>query len=381
MNKRRFFSAPLLAVRLLAARLLAARLLAAPLLAALLFVVAAAAFAQTREDIRIFIPPVAANAEQARFFHQNLSMEISAAGYTITDNENEADYSIRLIVMPNMIVYTDGAEEPAPSDEHQNTLMISLIRNSDNVEVVSLFHRFTDLQEMYHYNLYLHHIYQAINVPMTKTAGTAANNVGTANEAGGIADEAGDPAKKPRAARTPNAGRAGTDTMPLYFGGSVFLSPRLYRSNELSSYYTGVGIDIAAEWHFLRFLSVGTGVELATDAIAASPRFGDEYWNAVLQIPLRLQAVLYPGSIMLQPYGGIAFNFPLLPYTIPPLLSWQAGLQIGIKAGPGIAFTDIRFAMDIGKSGLDKTRPHDTRQYDRYMIYLGVGYKLAMNNE
>jgi hypothetical protein len=31
--------------------------------------------------------------------------------------------------------------------------------------------------------------------------------------------------------------------------------------------------------------------------------------------------------------------------------------------------------MDFGKSGLNANRPGDTRQYDRYMIYLGVGYK------
>jgi len=351
--RRRFFSAlPL-----------AAPLFAAPLLAALLLAVTAAAFAQTREDIRIFIPPVAADAEQARFFHENFTMEISTAGYTVTVNENEAHYSIKLTVMPNMIVHPDGTEEPAPPDAHQNILMISLVRNSDNFEVVSLFHSFTDLEEMYDYNLYLHHIYQAINVPMAKADGEGEGE----GEAGG-----------PAVAIAAKA--AAWNAMAFYFGGSVFLSPRLYRGDELSSYYVGAGIGVLAEFHFLRFLSVGTGAELAPDMIAASPRFGDEYWNAVLQIPLRFQAVLRPGRFVLQPYGGIAFNFPLLPYTIPPLLSWQAGLQSGIEAGPGIAFADIRFAVDAGKSGIDQTRPQDTRQYSRYMIYLGVGYKFAINN-
>jgi len=350
MNNRRFFSALLIAV-------------------------AAAAFAQTREDIRVFIPPVAANAEQARFFHENLTMEVSAAGYTVTDNENEADYSIQLTVMPNVIVYMDGTEEPAPPDEHQNILMISLIRNSDKVEVVSLIHRFTNLEEMYHYNLYLHHIYQAIHVPMRTTA----DEGGTAGE--GAHDEVviTDETVEADGPAEAEAGRAAAwNTMPWYFGIGIYLSPRLYQGNQLSSYYTGVGVGVFAEWHFLNFLSVGTGLELATDGIAASPRFGDEYWNAVLQIPLRFQGVFRPGGFMLQPYLGIAFNFPLLPYTIPPLLSAQAGLQGGIKAGPGIVFADIRFAMDFGKSGLDRTRPHDTRQYDRYMIYVGVGYKFGV---
>jgi len=184
--------------------------------AGLLFAAAAAASAQTREDVRIFIPPVAANEEQARFFHENFTLEISTAGYTVTNNENDAHYIIQLTVMPNTIISPDGTEEPAPPDAHQNILMISLVRNSDAVEVVSLFHRFTDLEEMYHYNLYLHHIYQAINVPDN------------------LADEkleADDPAGRAgRAARTP--GTIAWDTTPFYFGGSVFLSPRIYQSSE-----------------------------------------------------------------------------------------------------------------------------------------------------
>jgi len=339
--------------------------------AGLLLAVAAAAFAQTRGDIRVFVAPVTANAEQARFFHENFSIEIAAAGFTISHNEHDAHYSIKLTVLPNMIVYPDGTEEPAPPDAPQNILMIGLIRNSDKVEIVSLFHRFTDLYEMYDYNLYMHHIYQAINVPVRETA-----EVETAEKAA-EAVEAEAPAKAVEVDVPARAEIVAWDSMPWYFGGSVFLSPRLYAGDKLSSYYTGVGFGILAEYHFLEYLSVGTGVELAPDGIAASPNFGDEYWNAVLQIPLRLQGVFRPGRFMLQPYGGIAFNIPLLPYTIPPLLSVQAGLQGGFKAGAGIAFADIRFAMDIGKSGLDKTRPNDTRQYDRYMIYLGIGCKFG----
>jgi len=339
MNIRRFFSAPLQA---------------SLLLGALLFAVTAAAFAQTREDVRIYIPPVAANAEQARFFHENFTMEISAAGYTITESEKEADYSMRITVMPNMIVYTDGTQELAPPDEHQYILRISLVRNSDNVVVLSLFHYFTNMEEMYEYNLYL--IYQAMaNVPMTKTTSEATE------------------AKM--------AGSDNWNNKRWYFGGSVFFTPRLYRGSDMSGYFFGAGIGLFAELILFKYLCLGTGAELTPDRIAASPRFGDEYWNAVLQIPLRLQAVIRPGRFMLEPYLGIAFNFPLLPYTIPPLFSAQAGFQSGITAGPGIFFADIRFAMDIGKSGIDQTRPQDTRQYNRYMVYLGLGYKFGAGRE
>ena len=136
---------------------------------ALLIAATTSAAAQSREDVHIYIPlVVAVDPMQADFFQKNFAMELAAAGYSVTQNVLEADYSLRLRVRPNMTVYSDGTSEPAPPDEHQYILQINLIRNSDNAQIVSLSFGFTELEEMYNHNLSL--IYQTMaNVPLSKS--------------------------------------------------------------------------------------------------------------------------------------------------------------------------------------------------------------------
>jgi hypothetical protein len=171
-----------------------------------------------------------------------------------------------------------------------------------------------------------------------------------------------------------------------YFGVNAFWDPRIYAGSTVSSHLLNFGFGFSAEFHFqqfasekrefLKYLSLGTGMELAPEWVIASPRSGDEYRNTIIQIPLVISGVLRPGDNSLhEPYAGIQFNIPLFTDTVPPLLSWKAGFQYGVKAGPGVLNVDARFSMDFGKAGLMADRPAETRQYDRYMIYLGLGYK------
>ena len=133
----------------------------------LLVLVAASAFAQSREDTLIHVLPVTGTPEQATYFKQNFDMEIAAANYTITQNAGEADYLFQLSVSPNMVLYDDGTMDLAPPDEPQNILTVTLIRGEDNEEIVSFSFPFTDLEEMYEHNLAL--VYGAMaNVPITR---------------------------------------------------------------------------------------------------------------------------------------------------------------------------------------------------------------------
>jgi hypothetical protein len=120
-------------------------------------------FAQTsRSDVKIFIPRPESKPgirEQEDFFAEQFKMEITAAGYTITDNRAEADYLIQLIVENN-----EYWGEPG---EKQFSLYLLLIRAHDNTEMVRYSWPFTEMTEMYSWNLYL--VYQAMAlVPMTK---------------------------------------------------------------------------------------------------------------------------------------------------------------------------------------------------------------------
>jgi len=171
-----------------------------------------------------------------------------------------------------------------------------------------------------------------------------------------------------------------------YLGLAVFWSPHWYYGDRLAVSRSNFAAGLAAEYHFLRFasgklfwlkyLSLQTGVDMAGEYIAASTRAGDEYNNVILQIPLFINYVWRPGErYMNQPYAGIMFNIPLFPDTTPALVSWAMGFKFGMKAGPGIAYADARYAMDVAPSGLHKNNPADMRKYQRYMLYVGIGYK------
>ncbi|MDR3020726.1 MAG: hypothetical protein LBU66_07470, partial [Treponema sp.] len=122
--------------------------------------VTTAIFAQTREDIQVHVLPVTGTPEQAAFFRDNFEMEIKGAGYTTTYIATEADYLFQLEVKPNMISYDDGTQEQAPAEEGQFLLHLTLIRNEDRTEMVAFSFPFTQLEEMYDFNLKL--VYEAM---------------------------------------------------------------------------------------------------------------------------------------------------------------------------------------------------------------------------
>jgi len=104
----------------------------------------------------------------------------------------------------------------------------------------------------------------------------------------------------------------------------------------------------------------------------------ESYSNVLLEIPVLLKFVLKPGDIfVLQPYAGVHFNIPFGKTTVPPAVSWLAGFQYGVKAGPGVVFIDARFSMDIGESAMEADPSVKDITFQRYVLHLGVGYKLG----
>ena len=157
----------------------------------------------------------------------------------------------------------------------------------------------------------------------------------------------------------------------LFLETSLLWSPRIYIEQNQSVNWLNFGLRASLEFHFTNFLSLGAGAQFVQDWVVTSI---DEHRDLVLEIPLALKIVLKPSNYyMLEPYGGIAFNFSLLNATIPSPSSWFVGLQFGVKAGAGMIVIDPRFSMDLGKSALT-ARPIE---YQRNSIQIGVGYKIG----
>ena len=166
----------------------------------------------------------------------------------------------------------------------------------------------------------------------------------------------------------------------LFFGFTACWDPHVYFGDSASIIPLNFGAGLYSEYQFLDFLSIETGFEIARDWINVDDKDNEnnyrEYKDWVLGIPLLLKVVLRSGdSLLLQPYGGVSLNIPLLGVTIPPLFTLIAGYQHGIKAGPGAILFDFRLSADLGKSGLvDLPRVN----YQRYGLSAGMGYKFGI---
>jgi hypothetical protein len=147
--------------------------------------------------------------------------------------------------------------------------------------------------------------------------------------------------------------------------------PRIYIGRYESVNWANFGLRLAAELQFLNFLSVDIGVQFVQEWVVISAT-GGQYRDLILEAPLALKLVFKPYNyLLLEPYGGVSLNYSLMNYTKPSMFSWFTGLQFGVKAGPGMAVIEPRFAMDFSKSYID------TVQYQRYMFQIGIGYKFG----
>jgi len=162
----------------------------------------------------------------------------------------------------------------------------------------------------------------------------------------------------------------------LYLGAAVTWTPRIY--DKRSGYPGDPYFSFSLEYHFLSFLSLETGIELAVDEVRVKLQ-DYVYRDTVIEIPLLLKFVINRGSyFMLEPYGGIYFNISPRKTTKPPPLAWLVGFQTGVKAGSGVAFFDVRFAMDTKKSKVGTGATEIS--YQRSLIYFGLGYKYGLFN-
>ena len=125
---------------------------------ALLLLAGVGAFAQSRENVRIYVRSVTDDpgfATYAGFFRQNFADEIEGAGYGLAYRAADSDFILNLTIRPNMVPYEDGIVRLAPPGEKQSILQFSLVRNQDNAEIVAFTFPFTNLADVEPYNQYL----------------------------------------------------------------------------------------------------------------------------------------------------------------------------------------------------------------------------------
>jgi len=327
---------------------------------AIFLVFSVSIFAQTRADIKIYIPSVRANAEQAAYFEKNFAMEITGAGYTLTDNPSEADYSLALEVRPNMILYEDGKLEAAPPDEKQFVLEVVLIKNEDKSEMVTFSFPFNDLDEMYDFNLYL--LYEALaNVPFTKKMDAEEDDFWRNKWL--YARASFDYPVTFYELQEPNALWSSSNPS-LYYPLYNYISP-----NPAAT----IGIEL----QYLYWMSTELDFHFC---------FGDPLSNSLIPtITLEQKFPIKPGKIyMVEPY--LAVSFPMITYPDAkhfPKVGVGGGFQLGVKGGSmGAFFVDVNYIHFLGdvvmkSSFFWKDAKAEDVIFQRWTVGLAIGYKIG----
>jgi hypothetical protein len=320
-------------------------------------------FAQSREDVSVYIAPVLANPTQASFFKDNFATETIGAGYSVTEEAKDADYTLKLEVKPNMIQYDDGTTEQAPPDEKQNILYVTLIENDDDEEVVAFSFAFTSTDEMYDYNLYL--LYEAMaNVPMTKLGTEKVVTDHWRNKWLYIRASFDYPITFYQL-REPNAlmDEKKEHSIPL--------------DHKISPF---PAVTFGFELQYLNWMST----ELSFNLSFSDP-FGHSFIPA---IQLEQKFPIKPArNFMIEPYAAVSFpvatNINCLNF---PRLGVGGGFQLGVRGGDmGAFFVDINYIQYLGnvivKNPYMSSYPvPDQIKYTRFVVGLGIGYKIGFFN-
>ena len=166
----------------------------------------------------------------------------------------------------------------------------------------------------------------------------------------------------------------------LFLGLSAGLNYRIYRGEREASNINPV-LEYSMEFQFMDSVSVETGLGVTREWIKVEKDIDlyEDYPDLILEVPLLVKIALRPGDIFfLEPYSGVGFNISLFRQTRPSPVSWVAGYQHGVKAGPGALLFDFRFAMNLGKSSVTEKPGIEALEYQRYSMAFSVGYKYGI---
>ena len=319
-----------------------------------------AIFTVEAQNRRIFFEGTADRSGHQVFFLENFKMEAEASGYTVAYNKNVAGYTFSFRVVPNIIVYEDGTEEPAPPDEPQFNIIITFISNEDDVELVVFDFPFSELEEMLGYTQYLF-LRAAVFIPPLDENSFLGNN--------------------------------DWQNMWLYLRLSAGFPVIFYQLISNTSAFNDKfiaqpDITLGAEVQFLNFMSLEAHIQAGWEYLNDNHMINTAV-GAELKFPIK-----YIRNVTLTPYG--AFSFPIHIPSVPisifdlseyfseyPLFAFGGGFEVGIKGfKSGSFFFDVNYLYYYGDAIMknpskDQNATPRTVTYQRHALGFGFGYKFG----
>jgi len=303
---------------------------------------------QDAREIRIYIPPIlgSGSSEDNAYFYKQLTAEVASQYHAVVRLESSSDYTLRGRIQPfacnhdpfDICPLHIGLDPERNDHSDELIFYVELVKTSTQdvigvqyIAYTRISSRVEELLSVIVYNM-LSWIPDIIMV---------------------------------------------TDTRDnwLFFGINALWLPRLYGEVE-SLYWLNFGAGLTIQFQFLDFMVLNVGVQISQDWIRVSEV---NHLDTILDIPLALGFVFkISGHLLLEIYGGYSFNFSLLNVTEPSSRSWFAGLQLGVRAGPGFITIEPRFTMDFFNSRLIQSEVAPMMDYSRNMIQLAIGYKIGV---
>jgi len=301
-----------------------------------------ALWAETYHEVKIYVPPLdgVGFIDDMAYFFKRITGEIVMQYRTLGKARVLSDYTITGRVMP---IAEEEIELPPDSEDDEYVLYVELYDNRQDEPMGEQFITFTipDDNTERALSVILYNLLSAIpDVIEEDDSGNWRNKL-------------------------------------LYLSLAFMWKPTVYTGTLQATNIAQVGAEFLVDFHLFNFLSVRLGAELSQDWVVILP--GEKNFfnlDMIIDFPVSIAYVLKPfENIMIEPYLGGNFNLSITKNTYPNHFSWHAGVELDIKLGPGILTIDPRFTQDIGRSVVEAD--NTTYEYWRYMMHLGVGYKLG----
>jgi hypothetical protein len=112
--------------------------------------------------------------------------------------------------------------------------------------------------------------------------------------------------------------------------------------------------------------------------------------NNTLMIPLLAKFTFRPGIWLFAVFGGAYVSIPLREmvftaggrtyrYNYEPVMGYTAGVNAGVKFGPGTLFMDIRYGGDFSDTQLSGSWGSEA-VYKRNQLFYALGYEIGFGN-
>jgi len=351
------------------------------LMLSILLPLAVSSFAQEKTPNRfLFIDGTADRKDHIEFFQKNFNIEAAAAGYTVVDSKVKAAHTVKFAVSLNMTTGRDGILRQASSEDNKYAIEVSLVRNSDNFEILVYNFYFNELDDMYEYNsiIFLNAMYYI--PPISEDDLIAARNVDNRwrNKWLYVRGSFDYPITFYKLVKDKKKLIGG---IGLY-GGS-FEEPS--GTEPLDHKIMAMpGMTIGAEGQVLDIMSIELNYQLS---------MGDTRDNYFVNMALGLE-IKFPNKLfenfIISPYGTFVYNLRVSPvFKDFPLFAAGAGIQVNTKGGKsGAFFIDVKYILSFTDAVMhnpylsfpenERLHPNPAEiNYSRSVIGIGIGYKFG----